>query len=141
NFPRYLIPFDTRHVAMEEVEVLVVGGGIAGMTTAIEAARGGKSVLVITKDAREVSNTAWAQGGLAASLEATEPNIDSHTQDTIDAGDYLCDPTMVRHIVSHAPQVIQFLRDCGARFDRREDKSIHLAHEAAHSVPRVLHAG
>jgi L-aspartate oxidase len=119
-------------------DVLVIGGGIAGLTAALGAANRWH-VGLITKGALEETTTFLAQGGIAAALgEYDSPEL--HLRDTLEAGAGLCDEEAVRVLVEEGPARVQELEKLGAKFDRREGKLI-LASEGAHSVPRVVHAG
>ncbi len=120
-------------------DFLVVGGGIAGLRAAIALAAAGR-VLVLTKaDARE-SNTGYAQGGIAAAL-GDDDSPARHADDTIRAGDGLCDEHAVRVLVEQGPHYVRELMDWGTRFECDEAGRLAFGREAAHSVRRVLHAG
>ncbi|MGE5486247.1 MAG: L-aspartate oxidase [bacterium] len=118
-------------------EFLVVGAGVAGLRAAIELAEAGP-VLVVAKDALTESSSEYAQGGIAAAL-GEDDNPDLHEQDTIAAGDGLCDPQAVRTLVEQAPGAIAQLIEWGAQFDR-EDGRLAFGREGAHSRRRILHA-
>ena len=107
------------------------------MRAAIELAGAGR-VLVIAKDSLRESSSEYAQGGIAAAL-SDDDEVTLHEQDTIVAGDGLCDLEAVRVLVEEAPTAIQQLIDWGAEFDR-EGTKLALAREGAHSRSRVLHA-
>jgi L-aspartate oxidase len=115
----------------------VVGAGIAGLRAAIELARAGR-VLVIAKDSLSESSSEYAQGGIAAAL-SDDDEIELHEQDTLLAGDGLCDPEAVRTLVEEAPAAIEQLIEWGTAFDR-EGPNLLFAREGAHSRRRVLHA-
>jgi L-aspartate oxidase len=119
-----------------ETDVLVVGGGLAGMAAALEAAAAGARVLLA--EAGEGASER-AQGGIAAALgEDDSPR--QHALDTLAAGAGLCDPRAVRLLTEEAPGAVAWLSQLGVPFDRREG-GLALALEAAHSRPRVVHAG
>lgn len=118
-------------------EFLVIGAGVAGLRAAIELAAHGK-VLVIAKDRLDESSSAYAQGGIAAAL-SDDDDIELHEQDTLIAGDGLCDPQAVRVLVEEAPAAIHELIAWGAQFDT-EGGHLLFAREGAHSRNRVLHA-
>ena len=119
-------------------DFLVVGSGIAGLRAALALAAAGE-VIILTKADPEESNTGYAQGGIAAALGADDsPSL--HAQDTLKAGDGLCDPDAVDVLVREGPKYVVELLEWGAQFDRAPDGSPSLGREAAHSVRRVLHA-
>lgn len=119
-------------------DVLIVGSGIAGLYTALNIDRK-LSVLVITKGDVKESNSYNAQGGIAAAIgEDDSPDI--HYQDTIKAGDGLCNPTAVRILVDNAPNIVEDLIRLGVEFDRDENGKLELGREGAHSRRRVLHS-
>jgi len=123
-------------------DFLVIGSGIAGLSFALRAARHG-SVVVVTKGDAYESNTAWAQGGIAAVLAATErdagDSAELHVADTLDAGAGLCKEAVVRTIINEGAAAIADLTDYGVAFDR-EDGHFLLGKEGGHSQRRVLHA-
>ncbi|HEX7136870.1 MAG TPA: L-aspartate oxidase, partial [Vicinamibacterales bacterium] len=124
---------------MQSTDFLVVGGGIAGLRAAIELARHGR-VLILTKAEPTESNTGYAQGGIAAAVgDDDSPAL--HGEDTIRAGDGLCDEDAVRVLVESGPGGVRELIAWGAAFERDAEGRLVLGREAAHSVRRVLHAG
>ncbi len=123
---------------MNYYDYIIVGSGIAGLYTALLAKEIG-SVLILTKGSIEDCNTKYAQGGIAAAIGKND-SPDLHFQDTMNAGDGLCDPEAVRILVNEAPDRIADLIKFGVPFDTL-DGEIALTREAAHSVPRILHAG
>jgi L-aspartate oxidase len=118
-------------------DFLVVGAGVAGLRAAIELSAAG-SVLVLAKDSLRESSTEYAQGGIAAAL-SDDDHIELHEQDTIAAGDGLCDQRAVRALVEEGPAAIEELIRWGAHFDR-DGSGLLFAREGAHSRSRVLHA-
>lgn len=123
---------------MSYYDYIIVGSGIAGLYTALLAREKG-SVLIITKGSIDDCNTKYAQGGIAVAVDKSDsPKL--HLQDTIAAGDGLCDPEAVEFLVSEAIDRIADLIKFGVPFDTLDGK-IALAKEAAHSVPRIMHAG
>ncbi len=135
---RYLLDFDTRDLPRRETDVLVIGGGVAGLTAALEAAERCR-VLVLTKDDPEVCNTAWAQGGVAAAVGVGDSALD-HARDTLRTGCGIADEAVVERVVAEAPAAIERLTALGARFDR-EDGAFALGQEGGHGRRRVLHRG
>lgn len=141
---RYLVGFDPRRRPGLDTEVLVIGGGIAGLSAALAAATAGREVTVLAKGALAQSNTAWAQGGVAAVLSKTERSdddgIELHLADTLAAGAGLCHEPAVRTIIAQAEQAMDFLRQAGCRFDSGADGHPQLTREGGHSSRRILHA-
>jgi len=119
-------------------EVVVVGGGIAGLAAALAAAPHARVVLV-SKGAIDDGCTAQAQGGIAAAV-GPDDSPELHYEDTMAAGRGLCDPRAVRLMVEAAPARVAELAAWGVEFDRNGDR-VDLHQEAAHSRARVLHAG
>jgi len=120
-----------------QVDFAVVGAGIAGLRAAIELGQAG-SVLVLAKSELTDTATEWAQGGIAAAL-SDEDEISLHQQDTLAAGDGLCDPEAVHMLVEEGPGYILELIEWGTQFDRNGTK-LAFTREGAHSRSRVLHA-
>jgi L-aspartate oxidase len=118
-------------------DFLVIGAGVAGMRAAIELAEAGQ-VLVVAKDSLRESSSEYAQGGIAVAL-SDEDEVELHEQDTIVAGDGLCDQAAVHTLVEEGPAAIQQLIDWGAAFDR-EGGRLAFTRERAHSRNRILHA-
>jgi L-aspartate oxidase len=120
-----------------QVDYAVVGSGVAGVRAAIELSNAG-SVLVLAKSDLSDSATAWAQGGIAVAL-SDEDEIGLHEQDTIAAGDGLCNAVAVALLVEEGPKYITQLIEWGTEFDRAGTK-LAFTREAAHSRSRILHA-
>src|SRR5215471_5485111 len=118
-------------------DFLVIGAGVAGLRAAIELAEAG-NVLVVAKDSLQESSSQYAQGGIAVAL-SDDDEVELHEQDTILAGDGLCNRAAVRVLVEEGPAAIQELIGWGAEFDR-DQGSLSFTREAAHSRSRVLHA-
>ena len=123
---------------MDKYDYIIIGSGIAGLYTALLAKEQG-SVLVITKGSIEDCNTRYAQGGIAAAI-GKDDSRELHFRDTIAAGDGLCNAEAVRILTSEAPARIADLVNLEVPFDTANGE-IALTKEAAHSVPRILHAG
>ncbi|HDK82403.1 MAG TPA: L-aspartate oxidase, partial [Nitrospirae bacterium] len=123
--------------SVKTVDFLVIGGGVAGLRAAIELAPGG-SVAVLTKAAPTESGTEYAQGGIAAAL-SDEDEVCIHYEDTINAGDGLCDEEAVGVLVEEGPGFTLELISWGAEFDKEESR-LDFTREAAHSRKRILHA-
>jgi L-aspartate oxidase len=118
-------------------DFLVIGAGVAGLRAAISLADHGQ-VLVLAKDTLHESASEYAQGGIAAAL-SDDDEVTLHEQDTLAAGDGLCDPEAVRTLVNEGPRVIEELLEWGAEFDR-EGGALVFGREGAHSRNRILHA-
>lgn len=120
-------------------QVVIIGSGAAGLAAALHLAAARVPTMLITRGGLRDSNTAWAQGGLAA-VWAADDSTDLHHDDTLQAGAGLCDPVAVRELVDEAPEAIVRLIAMGAQFDRSaDDYDLHL--EGGHQRRRVLHAG
>ena len=132
-----------RHAAVRAAHPtrpIVVGSGLAGLWTAWRLAVEGCGCLVVTKRRLADSASAWAQGGIAAALgPGDSPAL--HAADTLAASDGLADPEAVRILTSEGPQRVRQLVALGATFDRGPDGRLAFGLEAAHSRPRILHAG
>src|ERR1700684_426507 len=118
-------------------DFLVIGAGVAGLRAAIELASAG-SVLVIAKDSLSESSSEYAQGGIAVAL-SDDDEVELHEQDTLYAGDGLCDREAVHTLVEEGPAAIQELIEWGAEFDR-EGTRLSFTREGAHSRNRILHS-
>jgi len=118
---------------------VVIGGGLAGLTTALALAPRPVTLFSKTPLGFEASSV-LAQGGVAASL-GVDDDVLLHLADTLEAGDGLCDPAVARAILSAAPAAIEALIRFGAPFDRDGDGALLLGLEAAHSRRRIVHAG
>ena len=123
-----------------EADVVVVGSGVAGLTTALHARAAGYRVLLVTKAQVNEGSTRWAQGGIAAALADDDSPAD-HERDTLVAGAGLCDPAAVRALVTEGPDAVRRLIALGARFDTDESGDIALTREGGHLRDRIAHAG
>ena len=126
---------------MTDLDLVVCGSGVAGLTAAVRASTAGLRVGVVTKGELEQSATRWAQGGVAAVLGGDEDSVDAHLADTLAAGAGLCDVDATRILVGEGPDRVYELIALGARFDTDPDGVLQLAREGGHSHPRVVHAG
>ena len=120
------------------VDFLIVGSGIAGLSFALKAAKHGK-VLIVTKSNEDESNTRYAQGGVAVVVDKKEDSFDKHINDTLIAGDGLCDKEVVEIVVKEGPERIKEIIDYGTNFDKTNEGIYDLAKEGGHSEFRVLH--
>jgi L-aspartate oxidase len=123
--------------APTETDFLVIGAGVAGLRAAVELAVAGRVVVLAKREVTD-SNTQWAQGGIAAAL-SDEDEISLHLQDTLNAGDELCNPDAAKVLVEDAPERIEELIRWGTEFDR-EGTKLTFGREGAHSRNRILHA-
>ena len=139
--PRYLAPFHPKHVPHYFADVLIIGGGLAGLRAAMEVDPR-LSVLVTTKDEIRQSSSNYAQGGIAGVLDPDD-TFAEHVQDTLTAGGVLCDEAVVEMVVREAPQRIGELMGWGAQFDRESEDAgadLMLGREGGHSHHRIVHA-
>jgi len=134
---RYLIPFRTLLLPHILTDTLVIGSGVAGLRAAVGAAEHG-DVIVLAKNALDLSSTAWAQGGIAAAL-AADDSSEAHATDTLDAGAGLCRADAVRALVEEGPDRVRELIEWGMRVDRDGDGTLQLGLEGGHRRPRILH--
>lgn len=118
-------------------DYLIVGSGIAGLSLALKLSKYGR-VAVITKKHRAESNTNYAQGGIAAVMDASD-SFSNHIADTLDAGAGLCNIEAVERIVTKGPQMISELIEIGARFSN-EHGLLELGKEGGHSMNRIVHS-
>ena len=126
----------------QELDLLIAGSGIAGLTAAVRAANAGLRVGVVTKGTIAQTATGWAQGGVAAVLgDIADDSEALHETDTLAAGAGLCDEDAVRVLVHEGPERVRELIALGAQFDRDPDGTLQLAREGGHSRARVVHAG
>ncbi|MBM4354493.1 MAG: L-aspartate oxidase [Deltaproteobacteria bacterium] len=121
----------------KQADVLVLGSGVAGLTAALEAADRAQ-VLVLTKASPAETNTAMAQGGIAAVFGADD-SPESHVQDTLSAGGGLCDKAFVAGCVAEGPERIRWLSGLGVEFEQSAPGRFDLGREGAHSHRRVVH--
>ncbi len=134
---RYLVTFNPKRIPHLFTDVLIIGAGIAGIRAAL-AVDPKLHIVLATKDRVDLSNSAWAQGGIAGVLDP-EDAIANHAADTIAAGKGLCDREIVELVVREAPERIRELATLGAMFDLT-DGEIALTQEGGHSHRRVAHA-
>lgn len=124
-------------MAHHSFDTLIIGSGLAGLTTALELAAT-QRVAVVTKRTRTDGASGWAQGGIAAVLGDAD-SFEQHMQDTQIAGAGLCDPDATAQVVQGAPGAIAWLRALGVAFTE-ESGSLHLTREGGHSQRRIVHA-
>lgn len=135
--PRYLTPFHSRKALHRFTDILVIGGGLAGLRAA-NAVESHQSVMVVTKDKLRESNSNYAQGGIAGVLDPDDC-FESHVLDTLAAGGNLCDPEIVDMVIREGPRRIEELVRWGTKFDS-SDGELMLGREGGHSRERIVHA-
>jgi L-aspartate oxidase len=125
---------------MSSLRPVIVGSGIAGLWTAWRLASEGQAAVVVTKESLADSASSWAQGGIAVAIGPGD-SPSQHAADTLAASDGLADPEAVHILTSEGPSRVYELLAMGARFDRGADGRLRLGLEAAHTQPRIVHAG
>ncbi|HLS77752.1 MAG TPA: L-aspartate oxidase [Nocardia sp.] len=121
-------------------DLVVIGGGVAGLTAARTASLRGLRVLTLSKGGPTDTSTQYAQGGIAV-VAPHGDSVASHVRDTVEAGGGLCDESAVRSIVEGGRAAIDALTDLGAVFDLGRDGQISRTREGGHSTRRIIHAG
>ncbi len=134
---RYLIPFRSTLLPQIFTDTLVIGAGVAGLRAALAAAEHGE-VIVLSKSDLKHTNTAWAQGGIAAVL-TKDDSVESHVQDTLVAGAGLCEETAVRTIIENGPARLRELIGWGMRLDKNSEGELAVGREGGHSASRIVH--
>src|SRR5436189_4790603 len=134
---RHLVSFAAHDTFHRFTDVLVIGAGIAGLRAALEVPPD-LNVFVVTKDRVTESNSTYAQGGIAGVL-SPEDKFENHVEDTLVAGDGLCDREVVELVVREAPGEIEKLIAWGTKFDE-ENGGLALTREGGHSHRRIVHA-
>lgn len=126
-----------------QCDVLVIGSGIAGLSYALELALEAPNLKIVVLSKRDVleSNTRYAQGGIAVVQDFTRDSFEKHVQDTLRAGDGLCNPEVVNHVVKEGPSRLRQLITWGTRFDEVEGshRQFELGKEGGHSAHRIVH--
>jgi len=130
------LPFSQEPIPINNWDVIVVGAGAAGLMTCLELPANLK-VLLLNRNTSKVSSSRWAQGGIA-SVVRQDDSFDLHAEDTLKAGDGLCDFQAVEMLVKEAPGCVERLQNLGMMFDQNSDQ-LATTLEAAHSRRRVLH--
>lgn len=126
---------------MMETNFLIIGSGAAGLTLAVKLAEKfpKKKITVVTKAHQSESNTKYAQGGVAAVFDLEEDSFQKHIEDTLIAGDGLCDKKVVEMVIKEGPLRLRELMSWGANFDTNADGELTLGKEGGHSKFRVIH--
>jgi L-aspartate oxidase len=126
---------------MKPSSYLIIGSGVAGLTFAIKIATHfpEKNVVIITKSNEDESNTKYAQGGIAIVVDDTEDSYQKHIEDTLICGAGLCNPEVVKMVVTEGPKRFKELLAWGTQFDKNAEGKFDLGKEGGHSENRVVH--
>ena len=135
--PRYLVSFHPKKIPHRFTDILIIGGGLAGLRAA-NAIPNNQSVMIVTKDAILQSSSNYAQGGIASVLDPDD-RFEDHINDTLTAGGALCDQQIVDMVIREAPTRIAELVEWGTQFDSQAGV-LELGREGGHSHHRVVHA-
>src|SRR5882672_5371202 len=124
-----------------QTDFLVIGSGIAGLTYALKIAKAcpDKKITVMTKAAADETNTKYAQGGVAVVNDLENDSFEKHIEDTLVAGDGLCNKNVVEIVVKEGPDRVRELIEWGAQFDKEKDGDYKLGKEGGHSEFRIIH--
>jgi L-aspartate oxidase len=124
-----------------KTDFLVIGSGIAGLTYALKVAEAcpGKSITILTKTQSDETNTKYAQGGIAGVMDLDHDSFQKHIDDTLIAGDGLCNKNIVEIVVKEGVERIEEIIAWGANFDKESDGDYKLGKEGGHSESRILH--
>ena len=126
---------------MQQTDFLVIGSGIAGLTYALKvaAAYPDKKIMIITKTREDETNTKYAQGGVAVVNDLENDSFAKHIEDTLIAGDGLCNEKIVEIVVKEGPERVNEIIQWGANFDKNPGGEFSLGREGGHSEFRVIH--
>ena len=126
---------------MIKTDYLSIGSGVAGLTFAVKMAEKfpERTITIVTKSDEGESNTKYAQGGVAVVLDEIEDSFQKHIEDTLIAGDGLCDESVVQMVIKEGPKRFRELLDWGVNFDLDAEGNFNLGREGGHSEHRVVH--
>lgn len=126
---------------MQQVDFLVIGSGIAGLTYALKVSQQypDKTITIITKTREDETNTKYAQGGVAVVNDLENDSFEKHIEDTLISGDGLCNPYTVEIVVREGPDRVNEIIEWGTNFDKNPDGEFSLGREGGHSEFRVIH--
>lgn len=126
---------------MQQTDFLVIGSGIAGLTYALKVAQHfpQRKITILTKTTADETNTKYAQGGVAVVNDLQNDSFEKHIEDTLIAGDGLCDPKIVEIVVKEGPKRVREIIEWGAHFDKNKAGDFTLGREGGHSENRVIH--
>ncbi len=124
-----------------KTDLLIIGSGVAGLTLAVKYAETfpNKNITIVTKRTEDESNTKYAQGGVAVVLDNKTDSFQKHIEDTLIAGDGLCNPAVVNMVITEGPKRLKELIVWGAQFDLDPTGNLDLGKEGGHSEYRVVH--
>lgn len=130
-----------RYSLMLQTDFLVIGSGIAGLTFAVKTAQKfpDRKITILTKAATDETNTKYAQGGIAVVRDDGADSFEKHIEDTLTAGDGLCDEAIVRIVVEEGPERVDEIIEWGTQFDKDLSGDYHRGKEGGHSEFRILH--
>jgi len=128
-------------MTVNKTDVLIIGSGIAGLSCAIKIAtkRPDFSITILSKSQLEHTNTSWAQGGIATVWDFEDDSFDLHVEDTLDAGDGLCDKEIVEMVIEEGHERVKEIIEWGTEFSKNEEGDYDLGMEGGHSKNRILH--
>lgn len=126
---------------MQKTDILIIGSGVAGLFFAMKIAkkRPELSIVIMTKEKAENTNTKLAQGGIAVVTNLLEDSFEEHIQDTLKSGGGICDENIVKMVICQAPERLKELVEIGASFDKNQSGNWDLGLEGGHSHNRILH--